>query len=114
MAEKFGDAEVGRGDSNLPGEQLLRRSSLLQSSSPTSIKIMILSGDVREEIVGEPEDTIRTMVDLFVDKSGGLKGNTEFGVITNEGKVLVMEDSLTEAGVRTGDILHVQAVNQVR
>jgi len=107
------DAEVGRRDSyDLSGERL-RKASLLQSSLPSSIKILVVSGDIREEIVGKPEDTIRTVVDLFLGKSDVVvHDSTEFVVKNNEGKALAMEDSLTEVGLRTGDILHVQAVNQ--
>ena len=115
MAEELVDAEVGRRDSyDLSGERL-RKASLLQSSLPSSIKILVVSGDIREEIVGKPEDTIRTVVDLFLGKSDVVvDDSTEFVVKNNEGKALAMEDSLTEVGLRTGDILHVQAVNQVR
>jgi len=113
MAKELVDAAVGRRDSyDLSGERL-KEASLLQSSSPSSIKILVASGDAREEIVGKPDDTIRTMVDLFIDKSEVVvDDSTEFVVKNNDGKALAMEDSLTAVMLKTGDILHVQAVNQ--
>ena len=123
MAEKVVDAEVGISDLFLSPERI-RQVTLSPSSSSSftrqkigwdSIKLLVVCGDARDEIVAKPGDTVRTVVERFMEKSGGVVGSTKVSVITSsEEKVLVMEDSLTESGLKTGEILHIRIENQVR
>ena len=122
MAEKVVDAEVGISDLFLSPERI-RQVTLSPSSSSSftrqkigwdSIKLLVVCGDARDEIVAKPGDTVRTVVERFMEKSGGVVGSTKVSVITSEEKVLDMEDSLTESGLKTGEILHIRIDNQVR
>jgi len=120
MAEKVVDAEVGISDLFLSPERI-RQVTLSPSSSSSftrqkigrdSIKLVVVCGDARDEIVAKPGDTVRTVVERFMEKSGGVVGSTKVSVITSEDKVLDMEDSLTESGLKTGEILHIRIENQ--
>ena len=123
MAEKVVDAEVGISDLFLSPERI-RQVTLSPSSSSSltrqkigwdSIKLLVVSGDdARDEIVAKPGDTVRTVVERFMEKSGGVVGSTKVSVITSEEKVLDMEDSLTESGLKTGEILHIRIDDQVK
>jgi len=120
MAEKVVDAEVGISDSFISPERR-KQASLSPSSASSfpcqkigwdSIKILVVCVDAREEIVVKPGDTVRTVVERFMEKRGGVVGSTKVSRVTSEEKVLDMEDSLTEAGLSTGEILNIEIKNK--
>ena len=119
-SDKAGDPELGIEDTALTGERLKRHQfsqKLIGDCDDSTLnmfdelKVMIVSSDAREEMVLNPSDPIRTMVDRFMEKSGGKVECTELVVMTSEGKVLDMKDTMLVAGVRTGDTVLIQPAN---
>jgi len=75
-----------------------------------SIVVFVVSCDVREEIMLNPEDNIRTLVEKFREKGGGMFDNKRFTVMTSKHKVLDEEDTIYGAGIQSGDTLLFQCV----
>jgi len=113
------DSELGITVDSVVSSGRLQKFSSSSSSSSLScrneeeydpIVVFVVSCDVREEILLDPGETVRALVDRFREKSGGVFDNEEFVVMTNEHKVLDNDYTLLEAGVQSGETLLLQSV----
>ena len=61
----------------------------------------------REEMMCEPEDTVSSLVDRYLDKCGGVVGSSGYMASSEGGLLLDMGNTLTIAGIRSGDTIYI-------
>jgi len=61
----------------------------------------------REEVMCEPEDTVSSLVDRYLDKCGGVVGSSGYMASSEGGLLLDMGNTLTIAGIRSGDTIYI-------